>query len=719
MARMNSNQYLPQVALLALAVSLGGCVTQPGGIEAADLDAPTAPAATLSPAGYDASDAMFGQPYIDTDELRQAPFPHRYVHGGFTGTDTRFSFHFPLADAYEGRFYQYITPVPDSETLSQGRTGEEDAIGFALSSGAYFIETNGGGPEAANPMSGMDPKIGSYRANAATAMLSRYLAQQIYGAHQTYGYSYGGSGGAYRTIGGLENAPGVWDGAVPFVLGSPMAIPNVFTVRLQALRILDEKLENVADAFDAGGDRDPTPGMDEAELMAYHEVTKMGFPSASWYAWRAMGPHGFAALYGGIRAVDSAFFGEFWTTPGYLGHDRPDLFADERVQLDTTIVDVISADEALATGLETGRHAGTARGTADQAWKALGLSGPGDYPVAFRLSETPPKAWLMLSDLVLPSGQKIVLSEVRGDLAIAGINDPRVLAEAMAGQSARLDNSDILAVQSYHRHQVPASGTYPVFDQFRDADGAPLYPQRPLLIGPLFTANTAGTVPSGNFEGKMILVESTWDREAFPWQGDWYRQQVVQSQGTNADDNFRLWFTDRALHGDFTEQDDSSRVVSYLGVLHQALRELAVWVEDGNVPSPTTGYSIVDGEVVLAESAAIRGGIQPVVSLTADGAEQVEIDRGTSVALSGTIASPPGTGTIISASWDFDGDETIDRTVELPDEPREQVTVSASYRFDESGTYFAVLHGVSQRDGDRTAPYGRIGNLARVRIVVR
>ena len=50
-----------------------------------------------------------------------------------------------------------------------------------------------------------DSTLAAYRVNAATARYSRTLAAKIYGSHRTYGYAFGGSGGAYRTIGGAEN----------------------------------------------------------------------------------------------------------------------------------------------------------------------------------------------------------------------------------------------------------------------------------------------------------------------------------------------------------------------------------------------------------------------------------------------------------------------------------------------------------------------------------
>lgn len=677
----------------------------------------------LRTTGYTVDDEMFTQPFVDKDEMRNdGSFRYRYIHGGFTGTDTRFSFHFPENAAWQGRFFQYITPVPDSENLSQGLKGEEDRIGAALSSGAYFIETNGGGPNVAKPMSGVDPTIGAWRANAASARFSRFVAQQIYGPRpHIYGYSYGGSGGAYRTIGALENTKGVWDGAVPFVMGSPMAIPSMFTVRLHAMRVLGNKLDSVVDALEPGGSGKPTAGLTPVENAAYEEVTRMGFEPQSWYAWRTMGPHAFALLFGGIRMADAGFFNDFWTKPGYEGHDHPELYAADREQLDTRIVEVITATRARQLGMDSDRIAGMAKGTADQAWKAMGLSSAGEMPVAFRLADRPKSKALMLSDLVLPSGKKLVLADVSGDIALAGINDPRVLLSAKAGDAVRLDNSDILAVETYHRHQVPDraqyGNQYPVWDQFRDAQGKALYPQRPLLLGPLFTKSAAGSIPTGKFEGKVILLENLWDREALPWQGDWYRGRVAENAGRALDGKFRIWYTDRALHGDTSGQDDPSRVVSYLGVLQQALRDLSAWVEKGKDPAPSTRYTIIGGQVQVPATAAGRRGIQPVVTLTANGGPSAVVKTGQPVVLSGTIQVPPGAGTVVAAEWDFDGDGVFDATGTVA-RGKARVTATVRHAFAKRGTYFAVLRGVSQREGDASTPFARIQNLARARIVV-
>ena len=210
-----------------------------------------------------------------------------------------------------------------------------------------------------------------------------------------------------------------------------------------------------------------------------------------------------------------------------------------------------------------------------------------------------------------------------------------LLALVKPGDSVQVDNSNFLAVQTYHRHQVPGK-EYHVYDQFRDAAGKPIYPQRPMLLGPLFTRGAAGVLPTGKFNGKMILLESLWDREAFAWQADWYRSRVKENLGDKTDQHFRLWYTDHALHGDIAIEDDPTRTVSYLGVLQQALLDLSAWVEKGIEPAPTTRYTIVDGQVVIPATADERGGIQPVVSVLANGGKRADGESGAS-----GYASPP------------------------------------------------------------------------------
>jgi hypothetical protein len=668
-------------------------------------------------------DTLFNEPYIDCDEWRDTPVRHRYVHGGFTGTDARFSFYFPPQEQYAGRFFQYITPVPDSETLSQGGSGEEDRIGFAISSGAYFVETNGGGAAAtARPGSGVDPTVGAYRANAAAADYSRVLAAEMYGPHRPYGYAFGGSGGAYRTIGGLENTEGVWDGAVPYVPGSPMAIPNVFSVRMHAMRVLKNRFPQIIDALEPGGSGDMYAGLNSEEAAALREVTRMGFPPRSWFGYQTMGVHAFSVLYPGVVMADPSYFAAFWTEPGYLGADPPASLLQARVQHASKLTRGITADEALRIGLPYEPMPGTAHGTADLAWQSLGGEA-GTLPVAFQLEDVLPDIEFHGGDLVIKTGvaagKVVPISRLAGDAVVLGFADPRVLVELKPGDEVMIDNSNFLAAQTYHRHQVPGE-EYHVWNQFRDGDGAPRYPQRPMLIGPLFTQMASGVVPTGRFTGKMILVACLWDREAFPWQADWYRARVAEHLGASTDEQFRLWYVDRALHGDSAAQEHPTQTVSYLGVLQQALRDLSTWVEQGIVPPATSVYRIEDGQVVLLPTAAERKGIQPVVTLRANGGERAEVAVGEPVSFSAMIEVPPDAGALVAAEWDFTGEGTFPIAGELPSDSgaASRVTVETTYAFAQPGTYFVTLRGVAQRQGDAQTPFARIQNLERVRVVV-
>ncbi|MCC8113156.1 MAG: hypothetical protein LIP03_04025 [Bacteroidales bacterium] len=68
-------------------------------------------------------DTAFKNPYIDIDEVRTSPSKHRYIHGGFDN-GTKFSLYLPTkAKDFTGRFFQYVTPFPDSETVAQNTPG--------------------------------------------------------------------------------------------------------------------------------------------------------------------------------------------------------------------------------------------------------------------------------------------------------------------------------------------------------------------------------------------------------------------------------------------------------------------------------------------------------------------------------------------------------------------------------------------------------------------
>ncbi|MHB8466271.1 MAG: hypothetical protein ACYDD7_15740, partial [Acidimicrobiales bacterium] len=84
--------------------------------------------------------------------------------------------------------------------------------------GGYMVESNMGHiGDVMDPKAGPDPTIYGWRAAAETARLSKHVAAQVYGDAPRYAYVFGGSGGARRSPLCLAYAPGVWDGALPYM----------------------------------------------------------------------------------------------------------------------------------------------------------------------------------------------------------------------------------------------------------------------------------------------------------------------------------------------------------------------------------------------------------------------------------------------------------------------------------------------------------------------
>ena len=295
-------------------------------------------------------------------------------------------------------------------------------------------------------------------------------------------------------------------------------------------------------------------------------------------------------------------------------------------------------------------------------------------------------------------------------------------------------NSEFLAQQTHHRHQVPYTdgfGGIPGgdeitgYDQFRNPDGTPKYPQRSAadapLVGPVGNYNSAGTIPTGHYHNqtKVLVSGSVMDIDALPEGGPWYRDMVradQEARGQSLDDHFRLWFTDHAQH---TGATDTTRTVSYTGVLEQGLRDLAAWVEQGVPPPTNSTFDVVDHQVVLAPTAAARHGVQPLVTLKSNGSVRANVPVGSTVTFDVTIDVPPGTGKVVAAELDPDGAGGSGYTaVPVPIPTQQTVNLQVAQTYSTAGTYFPALRGTSQREGDTATPYGRIQNLGRMRVVV-
>ena len=544
------------------------------------------------------TDPMFTAPFVDVDEWRDDPVRHRYVHGGFDGTDCRFSMYFPDATPYHGRFFHPVSPVPGSEHgATEGAfTGY---IEFAVASGGYLVESNLGRFRRA--LRGEDSTVAGYRASAAVARYSRVLAAEMYGEHRPYGYVFGGSGGAYRAIACIENGDDVWDGAVPYIHGTLQSMPSMFSVQAHAFRVLGPKLPQIVDAVEPGGSGDMYAGLSDRGARRARRSNPDGLSASCVVRRRARSPpvHDRVgrAYSTTSRPGTRSYFDDFWTVPGYLGANPTESLLAAKVEHKSRIARLVLPPEARERGLPI-----------PMALRGLHVD---DVPVAYVLEEVP-AADLTGAMVRFTSGRAadhhVWISGQRGDYITTGIGQEEVehLRKVDVGDEVLVDNTPYLAFQTYHRHQVPPGDEYPEYEQFRACWPTNL--------------PAAAPAPRSALRAKQRRRQDGWalrgedDRRPEPVRRDRLPAagRVVPQSGRGGPRRSHRRPVPRLVHrprdapgprGDAAidlQPDRATHVVNYRGVLEQALRDVAAWVERGIAPPPSTNYEWVDGQIRAA-----------------------------------------------------------------------------------------------------------------------
>ncbi|GAA1944808.1 PKD domain-containing protein [Microbacterium deminutum] len=274
-----------------------------------------------------------------------------------------------------------------------------------------------------------------------------------------------------------------------------------------------------------------------------------------------------------------------------------------------------------------------------------------------------------------------------------------------------------IAKRFAYRYQLPPAGQGWIgLDQFRNPDGTPIYPQRPVgepSFAPVVSGNAAF---DGSINGKVIVVSNLYDSDALPWHTDWYRHRVEASLGGAAADSYRVYFTDHADHQDEAPTGlRASTLVNYYGMVEQALRDVAQWAEHG-VPAPaSTRYSIKDTQISVSPFSLIRQGIQPTVDIVSLGGT-IKAKVGKPVTIVATARTPLGGGKIIAAEWDYEGEGTF--VPGLAGKPQKIEAITTKYTFTQPGTYVVSVKVTAERDGNVNAKYALLQNIDRVRVVV-
>jgi hypothetical protein len=623
--------------------------------------------------------------------------------------------------------------------LSGGAGGDENSLagqmaGFGLSwafdlvfdqLGGFLVESNQGhfGNEGNTGMSGDSEMFG---ASADTAIYSKQFAASIYGSAPHHCYVWGGSGGGVRSLCCIENRPDVWDGDVSFVIGEASGSSLSFALAYWWLYCRGQR-DKIIDACEPGGSGDPFDGLNDEERAALAVLYRGGWnrgaetqlwASASW-------------MFGlsGLKENDPSYFNDFWTKPGYLGHDHPERL--ESVQVD---------ERAKVTRVQRGPDG------PGQMWlPALGGLGAesenpdrgSSYGIELDVDlGNDPDRWYMAQATVLTGNarnRKVYVAQ-EGDLLLGErMTAPDMFDGVEVGDEILIDNRDLIAwahrwmysldldrwtIEDPRTRERTLAPEYAGLG-FLLVDGIPIYPQRQGRVLPVSQ--------HGRIERKVIHVSCTHDTIVpLPSVGHYHRM-VREHLGADTDDFYRLWWVENAAHASaelllpFTtpEKDPGvwrSRLVGYDGVVCEALRAIVRWVEDGVSPAQTTSYRFShESKLVLADTAADRGGVQPVVRAAANGGARARVGVGETVRFIGRAEQPGGSGEFVSAEWDFEG---VGVFSQMPiDAGSASISIEANHAYENPGTYFA-----SFRVGAHYDRFGKEGlsieNVARVRIVV-
>jgi hypothetical protein len=684
-------------------------------------------------ASYQVTDSFFGAPYIDRDEWRERPHPHRSIHGGFADCDTRFTFSFPAAEEWQGRMYQPLEGAhAGHEESFTGPMG--DLIGgLALTArlGGYMVESNMGHiGDDIDPKGGDDPTIYGWRAAAEAGRFSKHVAAQVYGSRPHHSYVWGGSGGGRRSPLCLENGPDVWDGALPFMGGGDvrpfpateriegaqvMSFASMFNVQ----RLLRHKSQPVIDAMQPGGSGDPFEGLTAHEREELASLYRQGFPFGDEFM--IFNPMGQIWLWTSIADLlveqDPDYFTNFWSKPGYVGHDLPEAVVGDLVDVMATVSRVVTVNELLTDPAFSGDEYIMLR----TMGSIMGGPDGGDMDFAIQVQGLP-DGYMLGAGMRLESGEAkgrqlysmgqagdLFMCDGHGEANIERFNGVR------AGDDIYIENRKFLAFCYFGRHHIMGDSQ---FDSLR-VGGRPVYQQHPVpLMSPLM-----GVSYTGHYEGKLLWIHHTHDSSLWPSQGIIYEGAVKACQGEDAAaEKFRIQWSENAEHIGSSMLPSSplrattTWLIDYNPIIEQGLFDLARWVEDGTAPASTT-YEYVDGQVQLPASAAERGGVQPVVSVAANGGERAEVAARDTVELTVSAEAPPAGGTIVAVEWDFDGSGRFPFRHDV-DGTDTSVALSTTHTYDQPGTYFATARVFSHRDGDVNAATRRLENLASARIVV-
>jgi hypothetical protein len=510
-----------------------------------------------------------------------------------------------------------------------------------------------------------------------------------------------------------EGQSGVWAGIIvvcPATRGNPahafqwqghflLAVPQAKREHLMALRATGHGVD-ASDGLSAAEKTLLYDGLNEEERSVLNELLDAGYPLNELNSMMFLKP-----IVGTdeIFYLDPTYEDDFWSKPGYAGSNPPSYLTAAKIDgfAPITAVNRDAAGAVVSVQLDPAAIPAVPNASASP------ISTNGQrfyvYTNGGRTRVVDPRqrsdAYGALSGTI---------DRETGLLKLSGNNSPVLLHALAKGGQIRVTNRFILASYFYPRYTIVPG--YYQYDQYRNADGTPKYPQRAYNVADISTMlSGAGVLSLGNIKTKVMLFQNMSDFLAFPSWVAGYANNIEQTLGkAKADQMLRVYYQERGGH-------TNAGIVG--GVFNQALIDMMAWAEKGVAPKPSSRWSfeLPNTQVILSRDAVTRKGLQPLVEVTVNGSDHAAVNVDQPVKLVAKLEMPPMTGQIVQYNWTYGTatDETI------LSKPMQRVDITRTVSFTAPGDYIIRLAVNGQRRGlvdpaDQTLAQ----NFKEVRVVV-
>src|SRR2546425_949584 len=352
---------------------------------------------------------------VDTVEGRLTPVPHCYIHGTLGG-DSRFRIQLPAT--WNGKYVLGMGGGWGGDEFSAASTVGD----IVIAEGYAYAESNQGRPAPVFDQADTFQELTTIRNPQLTQFATGKIVQR-YGQPPSRRYLFGSSGGGWRSLSQLERYPQTYDGAgIRNPAIEPRNLVYTYSVFDRNYTTFLPKLAAIVNARDLR--QNPIAILTAAEAAALTRIYDAGLSRGGEFNWPGTDASTIGLAFPVFRLFDPTYLDDFWTQPGYAGHDGE--VAGQIVQGVTGAVTAVGAANANGQIFSF-----------TDASKAFAPNRVKGYRVTFTSGAL--------------SGQSFdVSTNIATGINVTGFDRP--LNGLAIGDRYTIDNRNLLAWIHYHRH---------------------------------------------------------------------------------------------------------------------------------------------------------------------------------------------------------------------------------------------------------------------------